>query len=174
MGFFGGGLSSTQTRENAGDFCLKRKMPAVSPRPTAGIQLLVFARHPLRRAGAGKAVFGFDSPLQFAVERFNKVGGRLWRRRRCLWAWCLSAYRRDSAFVGLNAQWLVSRPALCYQVSAAIVASLANSTCQAAAVLAFPPPTSRSGADMITRESDLTMLAVCCLSDRRVIKLTCG
>ena len=32
-----------------------------------------------------------------------------------------SAYRRDSAFVGLNVQCLVSQPVLCYQASAAIV-----------------------------------------------------
>ena len=63
---------------------------------------------PPRRAGAGKAVFSFDSALQFVVERFDKLEGRLRRRRRCLWARRLSAYKRDSAFVGLNAQCLVS------------------------------------------------------------------
>lgn len=50
---------------------------------------------PPQRAGAGKAVFGFDSILQFVVERFGKLGDQLWRRRQCLWAWCPSAYRRD-------------------------------------------------------------------------------
>lgn len=89
------------------------------------------------------------------------------------WAWYLSAYRRDSAFVGLNAQWLVSQPVLCHQASAAIVARLTNSTCQAAAALAFTLPISRSRAGMVARESDLAMLTVRCLSDRCVIKLTC-
>ena len=85
-----------------------------------------------------------------------------------------SAYRRDSAFVGLNAQWLVSQPVLCYRASAAIVASLTNGTCRAAAVLAFSSPASRSRADMTAGESDLAMLAARCLPDRCVVKLTCG
>lgn len=58
--------------------------------------------------------------------------------------------------------------------TAAIVASLTNSTCQAAAVLAYFSLALRSGAEMIARESDLDMLAARCLSDRCVIKLTCG
>lgn len=62
---------------------------------------------PPQRVGADKAVFGLDSILQFVVERFGKLGGRSRRRRQCLWVWCPSVYRRDSAFVGLNAQWLV-------------------------------------------------------------------
>ena len=85
-----------------------------------------------------------------------------------------SAYRRDWAFVGLNAQWLLSQPALCYQAPAAIVASLTNSTCQAAAALAFILSTSRRRAEMIARESDLTMLAARYLPGGCVIKLTCG
>ena len=151
-------------------------------RPTA------YSRHPatrVRTASAsgvstasacrsGQGCIRFRFTLQFVVERFDKLGGRLWRRRRCLWAWYLSAYRRDSAFVGLNAQWLVSQPVLCHQASAAIVASLTNSTCQAAAALAFTSPTSRNRAGMIARENGLTMLAARCLSDRYVIKLTCG
>ena len=151
-------------------------------RPTA------YSRHPATRvrtasaSGAstasacrsGQGCIRFRFTLQFVVERFDKLGGRLWRRRRCLWAWYLSAYRCDSAFVGLNAQWLVSQPVLCHQASAAIVASLTNGTCQAAAALAFTSPTSRSRAGMIARENDLAMLAARCLSDRYVIKLTCG
>ena len=129
---------------------------------------------PPRRVGAGMAVFSFDSTLQFVVERFGKLGDRLWRRRQCLWAWCPSAYRRDQAFVGLNAQWLASRPVLCYQASAAIVASLTNNACQAAAALAYSSPALGRRADMIARESDLGMLAARCLSDGCVIKLTCG
>lgn len=51
---------------------------------------------------------------------------------------------------------------------------LANNACQAAAALAYFSPALRSGAEMIARESDLDMLAARCLSDRCVIKLTCG
>lgn len=43
-------------------------------------------------------VFGLDSTLQFVVERFGKLGGRLRMRRRCLWAWCPSAYRCGSPY----------------------------------------------------------------------------
>lgn len=75
---------------------------------------------PPRRVGAGKAVFSFDSTLQFAVERFGKLGDRLWRRRQCLWAWRLSVYRRDSASLGPNALWLASQPVRCHRTSAAI------------------------------------------------------
>lgn len=85
-----------------------------------------------------------------------------------------SAYRRDLTFVGLNAQRLASQPVLCYQASAAIVARLTNSICQTAAALAYSSPALGSRAEMIVRESDLDMLAARCLSDRCVIKLTCG
>lgn len=54
------------------------------------------------------------------------------------------------------------------------LASLTNSTCQAAAALVCSSPALRSRADIIARESDLDMLAARCLSDRCVIKLTCG
>lgn len=47
--------------------------------------------------------------------------GRLWRRQRRLWVRRPSAYRHDSASVGLNALWLVSQPVRCHQASAAIV-----------------------------------------------------
>ena len=50
--------------------------------------------------------------------------GRLWRRRRHFWTWCPSAYRRDSASVGLNAQRLVLQPVRCHQASAAIARGL--------------------------------------------------
>ena len=83
--------------------CFRLDKRDVCCRPTA------YSRHPTtrvrtasasvlrppRRAGAGKAVFSFDSVLQFVVERFDKLGDQLWRRRQCLWAWCSSAYRRD-------------------------------------------------------------------------------
>ena len=75
---------------------------------------------PPRRAGAGKAVFSFDSVLQFVVERFDKLGDQLWRRRQCLWAWCRSVYRRDSASLGPNALWLDSQPVRRHRTSAAI------------------------------------------------------
>ena len=107
-------------------FCLDKR--DVCCRPTA------YSRHPFahartasasvlrppRRAGAGKAVFSFDSVLQFVVERFDKLGDQLWRRRQCLWAWCLSVYRRDSASLGPNALWLDSQPVRCHRTSAAI------------------------------------------------------
>ena len=123
--------------------CRQSSPPAQNPRPASRFRLdkrdvccrpMAYSRHPTtrvrtasasvlrppRRAGAGKAVFSFDSVLQFVVERFDKLGDQLWRRRQCLWAWCLSVYRRDSASLGPNALWLASQPVRCHRTSAAI------------------------------------------------------
>ena len=151
-------------------------------RPTA------YSRHPfsytrtasasvlrlLRRAGAGKAVFSFDSPSSLPPSVSTSWEAGCGGDDGVSGRGAPSAYRRDLTFVGLNAQRLASRPVLCYQASAAIVARLTNSICQAAAALAYFSLALRSRAEMIARESDLDMLAARCSSDRCVIKLTCG
>ena len=72
-----------------------------------------------RRVGAGKDVFGLGPILQLAGEAGCGGDGGISGRG------APSAYRRDSASVGLNAQRLVFlQPVRCHQASAAIARDL--------------------------------------------------
>ena len=87
-------------------FVLTKGMSAVGPRPTADIPLPMFARHPHRRS-ARLGVSGRARMSLVSVQSSNLPERPVVEERRHFWAWCPSAYRRDSASVGLNAQRLV-------------------------------------------------------------------